>query len=707
MLVPRLALVIAVTSASPLIIERMSDEPGDYRFRSGAEAPKMHMEPVTHEEYHGILRRSDDLTHLHAKDEGELMYISNLEDHPVENNDGSLKDELERHVLEAHMTVMSTNDIKILFMEQFEHMTSSIECNDEDGEVSMTFIADEIANYAKKQWEWVNGCDTREFLMVTNHPHCGKIAERAPYRIFNMTFVNQTVYIKAEATEWKKSVGNFKLNFKKSEVDHIALKRIKKRQIEKRDMHAKYNEEIIRRKKAKRDLAAEGGGLMDSIQTFFHNTGEHIGHAGHAAKAKLHDFIPTAQKAVNATGHAANKAIVVAAKTAQQVGKATIGTARTVGEFMKNSTNNLMTDPRHFDQNLNKTWSFNVGHPGRVTIFTDPLHEFERVVCDCINCFIRGAFDFTASIHVVNFTDFKEFSYSVDPRGLHARVEFNTKIITPIDSMGWDWNPYTKLRRPGLGEKPDPSKGIGFSQSIMTIPLFALYLPGLYTFGPVLNFEVGMAYGPSVITNFTIGGEIRVPDSAILKVDLANKKKSRASGFSGTTFTRIGLSLHEAYGSFAFLAYATPILSIGVNVLDIAGFETSIRFRFPQALTFAQFAYAESGACVQEFGASRTGLKVRTDLSLEIWLVIGEDKRVGDMDWFDCRLWEYRYVIFDECFPFQLDGFKVATGLPGADPGKGPPVSPTTISHGPHWTSNHHGGSHRSGGFRSGGGRGR
>jgi hypothetical protein len=79
MLVPRLALVIAVTSASPLIIERMSDEPGDYRFRSGAEAPKMHMEPVTHEEYHGILRRSDDLTHLHAKDEGELMYISNLE----------------------------------------------------------------------------------------------------------------------------------------------------------------------------------------------------------------------------------------------------------------------------------------------------------------------------------------------------------------------------------------------------------------------------------------------------------------------------------------------------------------------------------------------------------------------------------------------------------------------------------------------------
>jgi hypothetical protein len=82
----------------------------------------------------------------------------------VENNDGSLKDELERHVLEAHMTVMSTNDIKILFMEQFEHMTSSIECNDEDGEVSMTFIADEIANYAKKQWNGSMAATRESFL---------------------------------------------------------------------------------------------------------------------------------------------------------------------------------------------------------------------------------------------------------------------------------------------------------------------------------------------------------------------------------------------------------------------------------------------------------------------------------------------------------------------------------------------------------------
>jgi hypothetical protein len=56
-----------------------------------------------------------------------------------------------------------------------------VSCNDDDGELSLTFVSQDTFDYAKNAWGWVNDRDEREFLLIANSEGCGKDAERSPY----------------------------------------------------------------------------------------------------------------------------------------------------------------------------------------------------------------------------------------------------------------------------------------------------------------------------------------------------------------------------------------------------------------------------------------------------------------------------------------------------------------------------------------------
>lgn len=70
----------------------------------------------------------------------------------------------------------------IVAMENFQHITSAVECNDDDGKMSMTFVSSNAFDAAKKAWEWLNKDSKNEFLLVANHPGCGADEQRVPYR---------------------------------------------------------------------------------------------------------------------------------------------------------------------------------------------------------------------------------------------------------------------------------------------------------------------------------------------------------------------------------------------------------------------------------------------------------------------------------------------------------------------------------------------
>ena len=66
-------------------------------------------------------------------------------------------------------------------MENFETLTSAVECNGDDGIMSLTFKNQEALDTAVQKWQWINAKEEDNFLMITNHDGCGPDSERVPY----------------------------------------------------------------------------------------------------------------------------------------------------------------------------------------------------------------------------------------------------------------------------------------------------------------------------------------------------------------------------------------------------------------------------------------------------------------------------------------------------------------------------------------------
>ncbi len=66
-------------------------------------------------------------------------------------------------------------------MERFEGLTSSVDCNGDDGIVSLTFQSQNAYEFALQEWAYINDSDDDHFLLIGNHVSCGAGNDRQPY----------------------------------------------------------------------------------------------------------------------------------------------------------------------------------------------------------------------------------------------------------------------------------------------------------------------------------------------------------------------------------------------------------------------------------------------------------------------------------------------------------------------------------------------
>jgi hypothetical protein len=86
------------------------------------------------------------------------------------------------NVLLANMTLYADDSPLLVMMEDFDGLTSSVDCNDEDGFLGLTFKSKRAYDYALKKWDFINQNEEASFVMITNHQGCGPDDERAPYK---------------------------------------------------------------------------------------------------------------------------------------------------------------------------------------------------------------------------------------------------------------------------------------------------------------------------------------------------------------------------------------------------------------------------------------------------------------------------------------------------------------------------------------------
>ena len=79
------------------------------------------------------------------------------------------------------MTLYAQDGLPIVLLEKFDEYTSAIDCNGDDGTMSLTFKSQSAFDYALKTWSYVNKKEEDKFLLIANHEGCSPANRRQPY----------------------------------------------------------------------------------------------------------------------------------------------------------------------------------------------------------------------------------------------------------------------------------------------------------------------------------------------------------------------------------------------------------------------------------------------------------------------------------------------------------------------------------------------
>ena len=79
------------------------------------------------------------------------------------------------------MTLFAPDGLLMVLLEHFDHLTSAIDCQGDDGQMSLTFNSQKAYDYALDAWDHVNDNADGKFLLIANYPGCGPDGERQGY----------------------------------------------------------------------------------------------------------------------------------------------------------------------------------------------------------------------------------------------------------------------------------------------------------------------------------------------------------------------------------------------------------------------------------------------------------------------------------------------------------------------------------------------
>ncbi|KAK6522676.1 hypothetical protein TWF281_002112 [Arthrobotrys megalospora] len=161
-----------------------------------------------------LQKRSDDYSNLHLEDTATLYFGKHAGGYNINLATINAKPDA-RHPLIA--------------LEKFDSFTTSIACAGKD--ITLQFRDKEVMRYAVKKWDWVNRDDQEYFFLVSQHHHngCNPKDERKPHKVTAVKSNERklTVVLTLENASWDEALGDFTFNFET--IEHPAVKLAKRR----------------------------------------------------------------------------------------------------------------------------------------------------------------------------------------------------------------------------------------------------------------------------------------------------------------------------------------------------------------------------------------------------------------------------------------------------------------------------------------------
>ena len=363
------------------------------------------------------------------------------------------------------------------------------------------------------------------------------------------------------------------------------------------------------------------------------------------------------------------------------VGNAIGGAANAIGGAVENGAKtvaNVAGDIINGDASLSKsvTFSMAAGQEGKVTnIYTDYAG---RLKLDCLNCYVTGSFQVTGHLSVQHW-HLQDFSIDASPHGFAAELELEA-IITSTDKP--DSLQYTKE----LWSAPVPDAGIE--------------VPGIFKLGATLSYNVGVSTSFKGTATVDFGIKSTIPDSAKAVLDLGSAAGSSADGFDGAV-TPI-FDVKQLSASVTLSAFSQPKLSFGIELTKVGKADIALTISLPEVSVTLAANYDEAGACAHDPGASKTGVKLSSEvgvtLNAQVDVAFGADEASSKPSW-SKKLFGISHSLGSMCFPLAIPGIgstpsatkvpelpsgsasasAVATGPPASVPVSVPPALPVVV----------------------------
>jgi hypothetical protein len=110
------------------------------------------------------------------------------------------------------MTMDTKDDELIISMERFSSELKSVTC---DEKVTLTFTSNVTYAHAIKSWDWVNLQQHRTFILIANHPGCGRENSRVPWTVSDVYYdpKNLTVRLNATMKTWEEVAHTYTMDF--------------------------------------------------------------------------------------------------------------------------------------------------------------------------------------------------------------------------------------------------------------------------------------------------------------------------------------------------------------------------------------------------------------------------------------------------------------------------------------------------------------
>ena len=513
------------------------------------------------------------------------------------------------------MTIYSQDHIQITMLERFEGLTSAIDCNGDDGQLSLTFRNKEAYLYALKVWSHVNDNADTKFVAIANHDGCGPDKERQSYYVTGIKPDESTlkVILLAKPTDWGTVAQTYDVTWgqrliveqpaiirRDDDGDSPPPKSRRRRRFE--GMRPRRESRALQRRTSHR-LEARGwfGDIIDAV-------GDAVSDVVDAVGSVVEDII-------GAGVDVAEKAVDAAAQSFGTFVEAAKDTILTIGEVVTGK----------LDVTKSMDFPFNIREENqRSNIYTGANG---RLKLDCIDCFIAGSFKVTGRV-AVQWLSITEFSIAAIPRNVKAALVFEAQANT-LDT-----------------DRIDESKEL-FSAPV---PGIGIAVPGIFKLGGVIVYEVGFS---AVLTGNAIvdfGLKASLPDDSLAMVNLANPSRSVAKGWKPVI--EPVFEVKELKASLAISAYSQPKLFFGVEIISAARADVALTFRLPELESRFTPKYDRNGAC--EGSNSQTGIDIEGNVKVSL----NGEAEAGVLGWtadYRKELLSYSWNVFDKCIPFNLD----------------------------------------------------